>query len=246
MDDVAPPGADSGIPHPGEPHDRESTGSRLNRLRAGVLGANDGIVSTAGVVVGVAATSTSVPVIATAGGAALLAGALSMAAGEYVSVSTQRDTERALLATERRELAEMPDQELDELAGLYEAKGLTPDLAREVAVQLTERDALAAHADAELHLDPDELTSPWEAAGASVASFTVGGLLPLAAVLLAPTPWRVPVTFVAVVLALVLTGWGSARLGRAPTRRATVRTVVGGALAMAVTYGIGSLVDVNV
>jgi len=246
MDDVAPRGPGSAGPHAGEPHRTESTGSRLNRLRAGVLGANDGIVSTAGVVVGVAATSSSVPVVATAGGAALLAGALSMAAGEYVSVSTQRDTEEALLATERQELAETPDAELEELAGLYEEKGLTPELAREVAVQLTRRDALAAHADAELHLDPDELTSPWEAAVASIVSFTVGGLLPLAAVLLAPVAWRVPVTFVAVVLALVLTGWGSARLGKAPTRRATIRTVVGGAVAMGVTYAIGSLVDVNV
>jgi len=246
MDDVAPRGPGSAGPHAGEPHGAESTGSRLNRLRAGVLGANDGIVSTAGVVVGVAATSSSIPVVATAGGAALLAGALSMAAGEYVSVSTQRDTEEALLATERQELAETPDAELEELAGLYEEKGLTPELAREVAVQLTRRDALAAHADAELHLDPDELTSPWEAAVASIVSFTVGGLLPLAAVLLAPVAWRVPVTFVAVVLALVLTGWGSARLGKAPTRRATIRTVVGGAVAMGVTYAIGSLVDVNV
>lgn len=169
-----------------------------------------------------------------------------MAAGEYVSVSTQRDTEKALLATERRELAEMPDAELDELAGIYEAKGLTPDLARQVAVQLTERDPLAAHADAELHIDPDELTSPWEAAVASIVSFTVGGLLPLAAILLAPATIRIPLTFVAVVLALVLTGWGSARLGNAPTRRATVRTVVGGAVAMGVTYAIGSLLDVNV
>ena len=245
MDDVAPRGPGSAGPHAGEPHGAESTGSRLNRLRAGVLGANDGIVSTAGVVVGVAATSSSIPVVATAGGAALLAGALSMAAGEYVSVSTQRDTEEALLATERQELAETPDAELEELAGLYEEKGLTPELAREVAVQLTRRDALAAHADAELHLDPDELTSPWEAAVASIVSFTVGGLLPLAAVLLAPVAWRVPVTFVAVVLALVLTGWGSARLGDAPTRRATIRTVVGGAVAMGVTYAIGSLVDVN-
>jgi vacuolar iron transporter family protein len=240
-DDAPRPGS-----HVGEPHHPEGTGSRLNRLRAGVLGANDGIVSTAGVVVGVAAASTSVPVIATAGGAALLAGALSMAAGEYVSVSTQRDTERALLATERRELAQMPEAELDELTGIYAAKGLTPQLAREVAVQLTRRDALAAHADAELHLDPDALTSPWEAAVASIVSFTVGGLLPLAAVLLTPAPVRVPLTFVAVVLALVLTGWGSARLGNAPTRRATVRTVLGGALAMGVTYAIGSLLDVDV
>ncbi|MFF2622577.1 VIT1/CCC1 transporter family protein [Oerskovia jenensis] len=233
-------------PHEGEQHKSEGTGARLNRLRAGVLGANDGIVSTAGVVVGVAATSTSIPVIATAGAAALLAGALSMAAGEYVSVSTQRDTEEAMLAKERQELATMPDEELAELAGIYRAKGLTPELAHEVAVQLTANDPLAAHADAELNIDPDDLTSPWEAAVASIVSFTVGGLLPMAAILLAPTAARIPVTFVAVVLALVLTGWGSARLGQAPTRRATIRTVLGGAIAMGVTYGIGSLVDVNV
>ena len=169
-----------------------------------------------------------------------------MSPGEYVSVSTQRDTERALLATERRKAPEMPNRNSTSWPVSTRRRGSHPASRAKVAVQLTERDALAAHADAELHLDPDELTSPWEAAGASVASFTVGGLLPLGAVLLAPAPWRVPVTFVAVVLALVLTGWGSARLGRAPTRRATVRTVVGGALAMAVTYGIGSLVDVNV
>jgi len=233
-------------PHEGEQHTSDGMGARLNRLRAGVLGANDGIVSTAGVVVGVAATSTSIPVIATAGAAALVAGALSMAAGEYVSVSTQRDTEEAMLAKERHELATMPDAELAELAGIYEAKGLPPELAHEVAVQLTARDPLAAHADAELNIDPDALTSPWEAAVASIASFTVGGLLPMAAILLAPPPARIPVTFVAVVLALVLTGWGSARLGQAPTRRATIRTVLGGAIAMAVTYGIGSIVDVNV
>lgn len=240
MSDAPRPGE-----HPDEPH-RPSTGSRLNRLRAGVLGANDGIVSTAGVVVGVAATSTSVPVIATAGGAALLAGALSMAAGEYVSVSTQRDTEKALLATERRELAEMPDAELDELAGIYEAKGLTPDLARQVAVQLTERDPLAAHVEAELGLDPDARTNPWHAALASAIAFTLGAALPLGAMVLAPAAARIPVTVAAVIVALAVTGSVSAWFGRAHRLRAVVRLLVGGALAMGVTWAVGSLVGATV
>ncbi|KHL11135.1 VIT1/CCC1 family predicted Fe2+/Mn2+ transporter [Mumia flava] len=231
-------------PHPGEPHDAGTSG-RLNQLRAGVLGANDGIVSTAGIVVGMAAATTSGPVILSAGLAGVAAGALSMAAGEYVSVSTQRDTEKAMLATERIELREDPEAELDELAGLYEAKGLTPDLAHEVAVALTEKDALRAHAEVELHIDPDELTSPWQAAVASIVAFTIGGALPLLAVLLVPTTARIPVTFVAVVLALALTGSVSARLGQAPPGRATVRTVIGGALAMGVTYALGSAFDVS-
>lgn len=226
--------------------DRPTTGSQLNRLRAGVLGANDGIVSVAGAVIGIAATTTSLPIIAAAGGAALVAGALSMAAGEYVSVSTQRDTENAILAAERRALAEDPEGELDELAEIYQGKGLTPELAREVAVQLTEHDALRAHADVELRIDPDDLINPWEAALASVVSFTVGGILPMAAILLSPPGARVWITFAAVAACLVFTGWGSARLGKAPTRRATIRTVIGGAIAMAVTFAIGSLSGIDV
>lgn len=231
--------------HADEPHG-ESVGRRLNRLRAGVLGANDGIVSVAGLVVGVAGATTQRGAILTAGIAGLVAGALSMATGEYVSVSSQRDTERALLAQERRELRETPDQELAELADIYHAKGLTPDLARQVAVQLTAHDAFAAHVDAELGIDPDDLTNPWHAALASAMAFLVGALLPLGAILLAPSArLRVPVTFVTVVLALGLTGWLSARLGKAGRSRAVLRNVVGGVLAMAATYSVGLLLGVR-
>ena len=227
--------------HPGEQHG-QSISARLNWLRAGVLGANDGIVSVAGIVVGVAGATADRGTIFTAGIAGLVAGALSMAAGEYVSVSTQRDTEKALLDKERRELQEMPEEELDELTGIYRDKGLPAELAREVAEELTEHDAFAAHVDAELGLDPDDLTNPWQAASASASAFVVGALLPMAAILLPPTGWRVPVTFVAVVLALALTGWASARIGDADRARAVRRNVIGGALAMVVTYGVGLLV----
>ncbi|GGK69756.1 VIT1/CCC1 transporter family protein [Nocardia camponoti] len=228
--------------HPDEPH-AESLASRLNWLRAGVLGANDGIVSTAGLVVGVAATTTSVRVILAAGIAGLVAGALSMAAGEYISVSTQRDSERALLAKERRELAEEPEAELAELAEIYESKGLSAETARQVAEELTAHDAFTAHAEAELRLDPDALTNPWAAAVSSAISFTSGAILPLLAISLTPAAWRVPVTFIAVLLALALTGSVSAGLGGSSRARAVTRVVVGGAVAMAVTYGIGHLTD---
>jgi vacuolar iron transporter family protein len=217
--------------------------NRLNVLRAGVLGANDGIVSTAGLVLGVAATTSSRSPILAAGLAGLVAGALSMASGEYVSVSTQRDTERAALDLERRELADDPEGELQELADIYEAKGLTPDLARQVAEQLHDGEgALAAHAEAELGITLENLVSPWHAAITSAVSFTIGSALPLIAILLTPPSWRSPVTFLAMLVALVITGSVSARLGGAGRRRAVVRVVVGGALAMAVTYGIGRLV----
>ena len=188
---------------------------------------------------GVAGATADRTAIATAGVAGLVAGALSMAAGEYVSVSTQRDTERALLEKERRELEEMPEEELAELTQIYRDKGLSEDLARQVAEQLTEHDAFAAHVDAELGIDPDDLTNPWHAAYASAIAFTVGALLPLVAILLLSTGTRVPVTFIAVVLALALTGWLSARLGDADRARAIRRNVLGGALAMLVTYGVG-------
>lgn len=227
--------------HVHEPHDGGLAG-RLNWLRAAVLGANDGIVSTAGIVVGVAGATASRESLMVAGVAGLAAGCLSMAVGEYVSVSTQRDTERALISKEKRELREMPEAELRELAGIYRTKGLDADLAHEVAVQLTAHDALAAHAEVELNLDPDELTNPWQAALASFLSFFVGALLPLLAILLPPESWRVPVTFVAVLIALGGTGHLSARLGGAHVRPAVLRNVLGGALAMAVTFGIGALV----
>ncbi|WP_327359392.1 VIT1/CCC1 transporter family protein [Streptomyces sp. NBC_01304] len=215
--------------------------TRLNWLRAAVLGANDGIVSTAGLVVGVAGATGDRGTLLTAGLAGLLAGSMSMAAGEYVSVSTQRASEKAALALERRELREQPDAELDELAGLLEARGLSASVAREAAQQLTEKDALRAHARVELGINPDELMNPWHAAWASFLAFTAGALLPLLAMVLPGAGWRVPVTVVSVLVALVITGWVSARLGQSPVRGAVVRNVVGGALAMAVTYGVGAL-----
>ncbi|KUN78701.1 hypothetical protein AQJ66_31040 [Streptomyces bungoensis] len=216
-------------------------GSRLNWLRAAVLGANDGIVSTAGLVVGVAGATQDRAALLTAGLAGLLAGSMSMAAGEYVSVSTQRDSERAALAMEKRELREEPEAELLELTGLLEERGLSREVAREAAEQLTERDALRAHARVELGIDPDELTNPWHAAWASFVAFTVGALLPLLAIVLPPPAWRLPVTVLSVLGALVFTGWSSARLGSAAPKRAVLRNVAGGALAMAVTYAAGSL-----
>nr|CTQ97776.1 hypothetical protein [Kibdelosporangium sp. MJ126-NF4] len=223
-----------------EPH--EDTGARLNWLRAGVLGANDGVVSTASLVLGVAGATTSVPQILTAGFAGMFAGAMSMAAGEYVSVSSQRDAEKALLDQERRELAETPQSELRELAGIYEEKGLSPELAKQVAEQLTAKDALTAHAEAELRIDPADLTSPWQAALASFVAFTVGSLLPLLAFLVPTGDFRVSLTVLVAVLALALTGSGSARLGGAPRLPAIARNVAGGIVAMAATYGIGHLV----
>ncbi len=216
--------------------------ARLNWLRAGVLGANDGIVSTAGIVVGVAAATLERGPILTAGIAGLAAGAVSMALGEYVSVSTQRDTEKALLSKERRELRDDPDAELDELAALYEGKGLSPVTARTVAEELTAHDAFAAHAEIELGISPGELTNPWHAALSSALAFTVGALLPIISILLPPTTWRVPVTFGAVLAALVLTGAVSAALGGAAKRRAVLRNVIGGGFALLITYGIGHLV----
>lgn len=228
-------------PHPAEPH-VGSVSSKLNWLRAGVLGANDGIVSTAGIVVGVAAATVERGPILTAGVAGLVAGAVSMALGEYVSVSTQRDTERALLTKERRELRDDPSAELDELAELYEAKGLSPATARTVAEELTDHNPLVAHAEAELGIDPDELTNPWHAASSSALSFAVGAILPLIAILAPAIAIRIPVTVVAVLLALLMTGAVSARLGGAPKGRAVLRNVVGGGLALSTTYVVGHLV----
>jgi VIT1/CCC1 family predicted Fe2+/Mn2+ transporter len=232
-------------PHEDEPHG-ESFNNRLNWLRAGVLGANDGIVSTAGIVMGAAGATGNRTTILIAGIAGLAAGALSMAAGEYVSVSTQRDAERALLAKERTELEEEPEEELAELAGLYVEKGLSEKLALEVAHELTAHDALAAHAETELGIDPDDLTNPWHAAWASMLAFTLGALLPLLTMTLTPAPERVWATVGAVVVALAATGWGSARLGYGHPGRAVARNVGGGVLAMGVTYALGALLGTQI
>ena len=231
--------------HHAEPHHGSVT-NKLNWLRAGVLGANDGIVSVAGIVVGVAAATAERGPVFTAGIAGLAAGALSMAVGEYVSVSTQRDTERAMIQVERQELNLQPEVELDELTGLYEARGLTHETALKVAEELTAYDPLAAHAEVELHIDPEELTNPWQAAISSAVSFTLGAILPLIAILVPPPSARILVTVITVLIALAITGWVSARLGGAKPLRPILRVTVGGALAMAITFGIGHLVGATV
>ncbi|HEY4225834.1 MAG TPA: VIT family protein [Pseudolysinimonas sp.] len=230
--------------HGAEPHAGNLAG-RLNWLRAGVLGANDGIVSVAAIVVGVAGATSSIAAIATAGAAALVGGAISMALGEYVSVSSQRDSQRALIIKESRELEETPDEELEELAGIYQAKGLSLATALQVATELTAHDALAAHLEAELGINQNDVVSPWQAAGASALSFVIGGVLPLLAILLPPPGARVPVTFIAVLVALAITGAVGARIGGSPVLRATVRVVIGGALALAATFLIGTLLGTH-
>jgi vacuolar iron transporter family protein len=227
------------LSHPGEDPHAGATKDRLNWLRAGVLGANDGIVSVAGLVVGVAGATTARGPIFTAGLAGLVAGAVSMALGEYVSVSSQRDSERAQVAIERRELAETPEQELAELIGIYRQKGLSAPTARAVAVELTALDPLAAHLDAELHLDPEQLANPAQAGLASALAFVLGAILPLLAILLPPPSLRVPVTFAAVLVALAVAGSVSARVGGSDARRAVLRVVLGGAAGLALTYAIG-------
>ncbi|SHE24538.1 Hypothetical protein ACGLYG10_0743 [Actinomyces glycerinitolerans] len=221
--------------------------SRLNWLRAGVLGANDGIVSVAGLVIGVAAaTPTDTGAIMAAGVAGVLAGAVSMAAGEYVSVSTQSDTERAYVARERAELDADPAAGVDSLAAHYRAKGLTDETARRVARELTVHDAVGAHLEAEFGLREDDYTNPWHAAISSAVAFTVGSMLPMLAILLLPVSVKIPLTFVSVLAGLALTGAVSAKLGDAPVRPAVLRNVFGGALAMTVTWGIGHLIGVAV
>ena len=189
--------------HEGEQHQLGGLNNRLNWLRAAVLGANDGIVSTAGIVIGAAGATSDRSAIVIAGVAGLAAGAMSMAAGEYVSVSTQRDSELALLALERQELREMPEEELDELTAIYVEKGLDDDLARQVAIELTRKDALGAHAEAELGIDPDDISSPWHAAWASMLAFTIGALLPLLTMILGAEDLRIWLTVGAVVGSLV-------------------------------------------
>ncbi len=219
--------------------------AKLNWLRAAVLGANDGIVSIAGLVVGVASATASHEIIFTAGMAGIIAGAISMAAGEYVSVSSSRDTEKALLDEERRALQKNPERELEELAKIYEQKGLSKQTAHTVAKELSEKDAFAAHADVEFGIDPENLTNPWHAAIASAAAFTAGAMIPLIAVLTPPSDMKVSVTFIAVLLALVLTGTISAKVSGANPMRATTRVVIGGALAMIVTALVGSALGVS-
>lgn len=229
---------------PQEPHS-SGQGAKLNWLRASVLGANDGIVSIAGLVMGVAGATDSSSTILTAGIAGIIAGAISMAAGEYVSVSSQRDSEKGLLIKERNELRDFPEEELKELALIYQKKGLQKKTALAVAKELTKRDAFAAHVEAELGIDPENLTNPWHAALASAASFLVGAFIPLVAIILPPTNIRIPAAIISVLLALALTGTLSAKIGGAGVIRATTRVVLGGLFAMIVTYAVGTLFKVS-
>lgn len=228
------------------PEHHGANGKKLNWLRAAVLGANDGIVSIAGLVIGVAGATDERSVIILTGFAGIAAGALSMAAGEYVSVSSQRDTERALIAQEQHEHTHFPEEELQELAAIYEQRGLQKSTALQVAQELSAHDALRAHLDAEHQLDPDDLTNPLHAAIASAVAFLSGAIIPMLAVVIPPASFRVPVAFVAVVAALVATGTISAHVGGANKIRATVRVVGGGVLAMVVTFIIGRVIGVHV
>lgn len=213
---------------------------RIGWLRAAVLGANDGIVSTASLMVGVAAANANAQTLLLTGVAALVAGAMSMAAGEYVSVSSQADTESADLARERKELASQPEHELRELAGIYQARGLTAELSHEVAQQLTKHDALGAHARDELGISHIAKARPLQAALASAASFAAGALLPLVVAVIAPSSWLVAMISSSSLLFLVLLGVVSARLGGAPVFKAAVRVAFWGSLAMGITALIGA------
>jgi len=226
--------------HPDEPHNA-GIAARLNWLRAGVLGANDGIVSVAAIVVGVAAATPAIGPIITAGLAGLVGGALSMAVGEYISVSSQSDSQRALIAKEREELRTSPDEELLELAGLYRAKGLSEPTSLQVARELTAHDALSAHLAVELNINEEEVASPLAAAFASAVAFVCGALLPFLAIVLIPGALRIPLTMVIVLLALAATGALGARIGGSPLLRATLRVTIGGAIALGATFLIGSL-----
>lgn len=226
-------------------NEKQSLSQRMNWLRAGVLGANDGIVSTAGIVFGVAGATADQAALLIAGLAGMVAGSLSMAGGEYVSVSSQRDTERAALTQRQRDLAADPGAGLQVLAGHFHKRGLSADLAEQVAAQLSEHDALEAHASAFLNLDADQQVSPWAAARASLLAFLAGSLIPLLAIVASPATMRLPLSVLAVLTALLLTGYLSAKLsGSAPARPMT-RNVVMGVLAMGLTYLVGRLVGLQ-
>lgn len=218
----------------------------LNKLRAAVLGANDGIVSISALVMGVAGASNDTRAITIAGLAALIAGALSMAVGEYVSVSSQSDAEKAYIELEKEDLAENPDHELDELAREYVKLGLSRKTADAVARELTKKDALRAHLHVHFNLDPDDINSPWAAAIASLLAFTVGGLVPFLTIVLSPANIRIPATALAVLIALCCVGYISARAGNASKPRAMARVVAGGLMAMAITYYVGVIFGTTV
>ncbi|MEJ5929046.1 VIT family protein [Corynebacterium sp. H128] len=228
-----------------EPH-ATNVNSKLNWLRAGVLGANDGIVSVAGLLMGVAAAGAGSKELMTAGMAAVVSGAVSMALGEYVSVSAQRDTEQQLVAKERWELSRFPAQEHAELVGILEEKGMSYQTAEAAATEMEEHDALAAHLDMELGMDAEDFTDPWVAAGSSAISFVVGALIPFLCAMFAPAGVKVWVILVGTLLALSITGGLSAKVSESSKSRSITRLLVGGALALVITYVIGWLFGVSV
>lgn len=226
--------------------ERRALARKLNWLRAGVLGANDGIVSTAGIVMGVAGATVESGPILIAGIASLVAGSISMAGGEYASVSAQRDSEMAALEKERKELEENPQGELEELAVYYQNRGISRSLAMDVAKELTAKDPIRAHAEAELGISADEHVSPTAAAIASFFAFALGSVLPIVAI---SGPWidiREVATVTAVVIALALTGYVGAKIGKAKPFRAVVRNVVVSLLTMGIAYAIGGALGVAV
>lgn len=223
-------------------HSANGINQKLNVLRAGVLGANDGIVSTAGIVIGVAGATTNTTTLLISGLAGLVAGALSMGGGEFVSVSTQKDTEKAVVEAEKIRLRDDYDGEVQELAQIYINNGLSEDLSRSVAVELMNKDALGAHATAELGVNPNEYVNPWYAALSSMISFSIGAILPVLSILLLSESVRVLFTSITVLIALGMTGFVSAKLGSAPKRPAIIRNVLVGALTMAITFTVGNLI----
>lgn len=228
-------------------HDKSvQTAAKLNWLRAGVLGANDGIVSTAGVVVGVAAAApANNAAIFTAGLAAVIAGAISMAAGEYVSVSTQKDTEKALVAKVSQEVAQSPIDTFEELVHIYQSNGLSAKTARKVAEEYVFEDPVGAHVRARYSIDSEEFVNPWHAAFSSAVSFILGAILPMIAILAFPVSVKIPMTFVITVIALGIAGYISSRLSETKSIRPVIRVIAGGALAMLVTGAVGHLVGMT-
>ncbi|MEY4339541.1 MAG: hypothetical protein RLZ14_1391 [Actinomycetota bacterium] len=222
-------------------HSEGHFGHRVGWLRAMVLGANDGIISTASLLLGVAAADSTRSVILTAGMAGLVAGAISMALGEYVSVSSQRDSERSDIQKETWELEHQAEHELEELVGIYQAKGLAPDLARQVAVQLTEHDALGTHLRDELGISTDGLAKPFQAAWSSAVAFSVGAGIPLVASAVASASFRITAIVAVAVLSLLGLGYTGARLGGAAPARPVARVVLGGLVAMGVTMLVGKI-----
>lgn len=232
--------------HADEPHDTGAYQEKLNRLRAAVLGANDGIVSVAATCIGVAGATASTGAIGTAAAAALVGGSVSMALGEYVSVSSQVDSHHALIAKEEQELREIPEEEFEELVGLLRKEGLSEPTARQAAREMSEKDVLGTHLKYELGIDQEDIPSPWAAALSSAGAFLIGAILPVLTILLFPAAFRIPATFLAVLLALAITGTLGAKWGDSPRLgRAAVRVVVGGALAMGVTWALGHLLGAS-